>query len=108
MLIYILGILSLLLNGFLMWYVVRLLGKFYFISENLADLFLTTKAFRVFVQSLYGMDSYRGEPVIHELLLRIREVSDEIDTFRDIFQYSLDEELEEELNAAEEEAQKVN
>jgi hypothetical protein len=108
MVVYILGALSLLLNWFLVWYVVRLLRKFYFISENLADLFLTTKAFRVFVQSLYGMDSYRGEPIIQELLLRIREVSDEIDTFRDIFQYSLDEELEEELNAAEEEAQKVN
>jgi len=106
--IYILGAISLLLNGLLMWYVSRLLRKFYFISENLADLFLTTKAFRVFVQSLYGMDSYRGEPIIQELLLRIREVSEEIDAFRDIFQYSLDEELEEELNAAQEEAQEVN
>mgnify|MGYP003136990418 CR=1 FL=1 len=87
MIVYILGALSLLLNWLLIWYVIRLLRKFYFISENLADLFLTTKAFRVFVQSLYGMDSYHGEPIIQELL---------------------DEELEEELNAAEEEAQKVN
>jgi len=95
---------SLLLNVFLIWYVIKLLKKFYFISENLADLFLTIKAFRVFVSSLYSMDSYHGEPIIQELLTRIREVNEEVDVFRDIFEYTMDEELEEELNAAEEEA----
>jgi len=95
-------------NALLIWYVSKLLKKFYFISENLADLFLTTKAFRVFVKSLYSMESYHGEPIIQELVVRIREVNEEIDGFREIFEYSLDEELEEELNAAEEEAQKIN
>ena len=69
---------------------------------------LTVKAFRVFVKSMYSMDSYRGEPMIEELIMRIQEVHAQLDVFRDIFQYSLDEELEEELNAAEEEAQKIN
>ena len=95
---------SLLLNVLLIWYVIKLLKKFYFISENLADLFLTIKAFRVFVSSLYSMDNYHGEPIIQELLVRVKEVNEEVDVFRDIFEYTLDEELEEELNAAEEEA----
>tara|TARA_R110000824_G_scaffold121839_3_gene278232 strand:- start:20213 stop:20497 length:285 start_codon:yes stop_codon:yes gene_type:complete len=90
-------------NVLLGWYVSRLLKKFMFISENYADLYLTTKAFRIFVKGLYSMDSYHGEPMVQELLERIREVNDEIDQFRDIFQYMLDEEMEEELNAAEEE-----
>jgi hypothetical protein len=94
---------SLLLNVLLIWYIIKLLKKFYFISENLADLFLTIKAFRIFVSSLYSMDNYHGEPIIQELLVRVKEVNEEVDVFRDIFEYTLDEELEEELNAAEEE-----
>ena len=102
--IYLILILSLVINGLLGWYITRLLRKFMFISENLADLFLTTKAFQVFIKSLYSMDTYTGEPMIQELIMRIQEVSEELEIFRDTFQYSLDEELEEELNAAEEEA----
>ena len=94
---------SVLLNAGLIWYAVRILRKFVFISENLSDLFLTTKAFQVFITSLFGMENYHGEPMIEELLFKIRQVNEEIDMFREIFQYTLDEELEEELNAAAEE-----
>jgi hypothetical protein len=96
-------IISVLLNGGLIWYAIKILRKFVFISENLADLFLTTKSFQVFVNSLYGMDNYHGEPMIQELLFKIGQVSEEIELFREIFEYTLDEELEEELNAAAEE-----
>ena len=41
--------------------------------------------------------------MIQELIFRMKEVNEEINTFREIFEYSLDEVLEEELNAAEEE-----
>ena len=82
---------------------VRILRKFYFISENLADLYLTARAFQVFVKNMYSMDSYHGEPMIQELMFRIKDVVGEIDNFRDVFQYTLDEVMEEELNAAEEE-----
>ena len=105
----ILGI-SLALNIGLMWYVVRILRKFIFISENLSDLFLTTKAFEVFSKSLYSMNSYNGEPMIEELIYKIKDVNFEIDGFRDIFEYTIDEELEQELeealNAEEEEQEK--
>lgn len=103
MLIYIYLIGSSLLNLFLLWYVVKILRKFIFISETYSDLFLITKAFQVFVRSLYSMDSYHGEPMVQELILRIKEVVDEIDNFRDIFEHTLDIELEEELDQALEE-----
>ncbi len=101
---------SVVLNILLSWYVLRLLKKFYFISENIADLYFTTRAFRIFVHSLWSMDSYYGEPMIQELMHRLRDVNEEIEVFRDVFQYALDQELEEELNdvekAAQEEARK--
>ena len=96
---------SVILNILLIWYLIRLLRKFYFISENIADLYFTTRAFRIFVHSLWSMDTYYGEPMIQELIHRIKDVSDEIEVFRDVFQYALDQELEEELNDVEEAAQ---
>ena len=100
--IYVLLITSILLNILLVWYSLRLLKKFVFISENLSDLFLTAKAFQVFVKGIYSMDSYHGEPMIQEMVYRIKEVVNEMDSFREIFEYTLDQELEDELSAAEE------
>ena len=94
---------SVLLNVGLVWYLSRLLQKFFFISTNMSDLFLTIKSFRVFVEALYSMDSFTGEPMIEELIHRIRQVNEEIEGFREIFEYTLDVELEEELDAAQEE-----
>ena len=110
MFIYIVLIISLVINVLLGWYISRILQKFIFISDNMSDLFLTTKAFHVFVKDMYSMDSFHGEPIIQELVLRIREVNDEISNFREIFEYTIDAELEQELeealNAEEEEQEK--
>jgi len=103
-------IISLVINVLLGWYVTRILQKFMFISDNMSDLFLTTKAFHVFVKNMYSMDSFHGEPIIQELVLRIKEVNEEMSNFREIFEYTidaeLDQELEEALNAEEEEQEK--
>jgi len=107
MYLYLLLAASVITNLLLSWYVIRLLRKFFFISENITDLYFTTRAFRIFVRSLWSMDNYCGEPMIEELIHRIKEVSEEIERFRDVFQYTLDEELEEELNDAEEVARET-
>tara|TARA_R110002020_G_scaffold52978_3_gene148537 strand:- start:696 stop:1019 length:324 start_codon:yes stop_codon:yes gene_type:complete len=103
MLIYAILALSVLLNVLLCWYVVKLLKKFFYISENMSDTYLTCKAFGVFVESMYGMDNYHGEPMVQELLLRIRDVINEMETFREIFEYTIDAELERELDGPDEE-----
>lgn len=100
----ILGI-SLVANVLLGWYLATLLKKLLYVSANLSDLFLTIKAFRVFVTSLYSMDSFTGEPMIEELIYRLRDVDEEIEEFREIFEYTIDSEMEEELDAAQEEIQ---
>ena len=102
MLVYIILALSIIINAFLVWYVVTLLRKFLFISSNSSDLFLTIKSFNVFVGSLYSMDSYHGEPIIQELMLKTKEVLEEMESYREIFEYTLDVEMEEELDAAQE------
>ena len=96
---------SILINGLLVWYVIKLLRKFLFISETLSDLYLTFKSFDVFTKSLYSMEMFYGEPMIQELMARTKEVLEEVEEFREVFEYTLDEELEEELNVAEKEIQ---
>ena len=103
MIVYISLIISLFVNILLGWYVLGLLRKFFFISQNMADLFLMTKAFQVFTKSLFSMNSFNGEPIIEELIYRVKEVNDEMESFRDVFEYTLDIELEEELDGTEEE-----
>jgi|TARA_Y100000296_G_C5117036_1_gene228310 hypothetical protein len=53
---------------------------------------------------MYSMDTYHGEPMIQELIVRMKEVNLEIENFREVFEYALDTEIEEEFDAAEEEA----
>ena len=107
MTLYTVIVVSLLINVLLGWYLAKILKKFIFISETISDLYLTVKAFQVFVKSMYSMDSYHGDPLIQELIVRLKEVGDEIENFREVFEHTIDEEidreLEEELNAPEEE-----
>jgi len=91
------SVLSVALNGFLIWYIINVLRKLMFVSDNLGDLYLATKAFLIFTASMYSMDKYHGEPMIQELLYRLKDINNEVETFREVFQYTLDEELEEEL-----------
>ena len=78
-------IISLGVNIGLLWYLKGVLKKLLFISENLADLYFTFRAFDIYVSSLYSMNSFHGEPMIEELIHRIKDVREEIENFRDIF-----------------------
>ena len=64
-----------------------------FVSDNLGDLYLATKAFLIFTASMYSMDKYHGEPMIQELLYRLKDINNEVEIFREIFEYTLDEDL---------------
>tara|TARA_Y100000310_G_scaffold101532_1_gene99648 strand:+ start:20785 stop:21141 length:357 start_codon:yes stop_codon:yes gene_type:complete len=97
----IIATISTILNIFLVWYLVKILRKFLFISEALADLYLTFRSFEVFTKSLYNMDMFYGEPIIQELIQKSKVVLEEVERFRDTFEYTLDEEIEEELNEIE-------
>jgi len=105
---YVIITVSVLINILLIWYIIALLRKFMFISSSLSDLFLMMRAFQIFIKSLYGMDNYHGEPMIQEMIFRIKEVVTEIENFRDIFEPTLDDELEEELDESEEEEASIS
>ena len=103
-------IISVILNIILTWYVFKVLAKLLYTSDNLGDLYITFRLFEDFTTSLYQMDAFHGEPVIQELVGKIKIVREELEKFEEI--YSLTTEidlLEEDLihgrNIEEEEAQ---
>ena len=53
------------------------------------------------------MEMFYGEPVIQDLITRTKFVIEEIEIFRDIFEYTLDEELEEEIDGIATEAEEA-
>jgi hypothetical protein len=53
------------------------------------------------------MEMFYGEPIIQELLDKTREARAEIENFRSIFEYTLDYEMEMELDDAEAEIEEI-
>tara|TARA_Y100000310_G_C20042903_1_gene517004 strand:- start:79 stop:432 length:354 start_codon:yes stop_codon:yes gene_type:complete len=90
------------LNILLVWYITKILSKLLFVSENLGDLFVIFRYFEDFVENLYGMEMFYGEPIIEELMNRARLTTEAIQEFQDIYELSDEvvediEELAEEL-----------
>ena len=94
------------MNIFLIWYVINLLSKFLFVSENVGYLFIELSKFEEFVESFYKMDSFYGDPIVEELVGRTKMLVAEIKEFESIYEYSVDiESLEEEYVDDAEEAE---
>ena len=83
-------ILSLVLNGILIWYGIKVLSKLLYTSDNLGDLYVAFRMFERFCDSLYEMDMYHGEPVIKELIFKIKLIRGELERFEEIYGLTLD------------------
>jgi len=95
-------IFSIFLNIFLIWYGYKVLAKLLYTSDNLGDLYIAFRVFEKFCDSLYNMDVFYGEPVIQELISKIKFIRKELEKFEDIYDLTLDmESLEEELDSDE-------
>lgn len=89
---------SVVLNIFLAWYLVRVLSKLLYTSDNLGDLYVTLRLFEEFTASLYQMELFYGEPVVQELVKKTSFVREEIQRFEEIYGLTTDvEALEEDI-----------
>lgn len=85
-------VISLVVNGLLGWYVVRLLRKYVPISEDLEDLFEHLDEYHFHIKTVSEMESFYGEEILLNLLRHSRAVVQEVDEFRAA--YSLLDEYE--------------
>jgi hypothetical protein len=84
---------SLLVNGLLIWYCLKILGKLLYTSDNLGDLYLVFYEFENFISSLYEMEMFYGEPIVEELIGKTKIVQEELNKFEEIYSLTTDIEL---------------
>mgnify|MGYP003119735504 FL=1 len=92
---------SVIINGFAVWYVRELLIRFRFYSENTGRLFTNLQEYTDHLERVNQMEVYFGDPTIQGLLEHSRDVTVTVAEYLDIF--SLEEEA---LSAQEEEEEK--
>ena len=97
----ILLVLSVVFNGFAIWYIRELLVRFNFYSENTGQLFTNLQEYTDHLERVNQMEVYFGDPTIQGLLEHSRDVTVTVAEYLDIF--SLEEEA---LSAQEEEEEK--
>tara|TARA_R100000900_G_scaffold113271_1_gene88349 strand:+ start:78 stop:386 length:309 start_codon:yes stop_codon:yes gene_type:complete len=92
---------SIIINGFAVWYIRELLVRFRFYSENTGQLFINLQEYTDHLERVNQMEVYFGDPTIQGLLEHSRDVTVTVAEYLDIF--SLEEE---DLDAQEEEEEK--
>jgi hypothetical protein len=98
LIIFILSI-SIALNGVLLWYIRKMLGKLLSVSDNMGNLVEDLASYQNHLQQLYEMEMYYGEPSIKNLIVHSRQIIEHVKEFNDV--YNLAEERMDEVNEAE-------
>ena len=83
------------LNIFFIWYMRGLLGTLNFFSENLEDLTDILSEFRSHLESVYGMETFYGDQTLNNLMLHCRQVTEQLEEFEEIINFSEESEPEE-------------
>jgi hypothetical protein len=90
---------SVILNGVLLWYIRKMLGKLLSVSDNMGNLVEDLASYQDHIQQLYEMEMYYGEPSIKNLIVHSKQILDHVKEFSDV--YNLTEERMDEVEEAE-------
>ena len=93
--IYIL-IFSVILNIALIWYILYLLRKLLFVSDNIDDLLESVSQFADHLKNIYNLETFYGEPVLEKLVAHSKDVLDKIEEHHEAYSLISVEELTDE------------
>ena len=77
--------LSVALNGVLLWYIRKMLGKLLSVSDNMGNLVEDLASYQNHLQQLYEMEMYYGEPSIKNLILHSKQIIEHVKEFNDVY-----------------------
>ena len=77
-------IISLAVAIFFIWHSIRLSRMLMYFSENTNDLLDSLTDYTEHVKSVYGLESYYGDQVLHNLLKHSQNIVEQIEMFDDI------------------------
>jgi hypothetical protein len=93
---------SVLVSGFLIWYVVRLIKKFLHISEELENLFILLEDYAEHVDKVYNLERFYGDTTLEHLMRHSKLVAETSKNFRAMYDINYDLEEDEEYEDEEE------
>ena len=96
--IIILGVLSLLVNILLVWYIKKILSKLLFVSDNIGGLLEEIDIFTIHTEAVYNLETYYGDETLSELIRHCKDLTESIKKYHEIYALTnegLDEELAE-------------
>ena len=95
---------SIALNVLLIWYIRKLLEKLLFISDNMGNLLEKLDKFEKHLNSVHEMEMFYGEPILGNLIRHSKEIVEEIETYKQIYDITNEPaETEEEVESYDEE-----
>ena len=94
-------IISLAVAIFFIWHSIRLSRMLMYFSENTNDLLDSLTDYTEHVKSVYSLESYYGDQVLHNLLKHSQNIVEQIEMFDDILYLAEEEEEGEDLNEQE-------
>jgi hypothetical protein len=92
---------SILISGFLIWYVVKLIKKFLNISEELEALFVLLEEYTEHVDKVYNLERFYGDTTLENLMKHSKVVAETAKDFRSVYDINYDLEESEEYEDGE-------
>ena len=75
-------LISVALNILCIWYIRNILKDYFYVLENLEDLFDVIDVFSAHLESVHALETFYGEPTLQNLIKHSKDVVGEIDTYK--------------------------
>jgi hypothetical protein len=100
----ILALLTSVSANFLAFYYIRtLLGKLFYVGENLSDLAEMIKSYRNHIKAVYGMEMFYGDETLKHLMNHTTSLHEVLEEFEDIYEIAVPPDESEEIENNQEE-----
>ncbi len=102
----ILALLTSVSANFLAFYYIRtLMGKLFYVGENLSDLTQMITSYRNHIKAVYEMEMFYGDETLQHLMDHTRSLHEVLDEFEDIYEIAVPPDNTEETETNQEETQ---
>ena len=89
--------LSVLINLFLIWYIVQLLKRLLALSDNMDDFLELLNEYEDHIDIVYNLERFYGDSTLESLLQHSKSIVEEVKQIKRLYDPNYDEEGEEEI-----------
>ena len=79
-------VVSVAINGLLLWYIRKMLSKLLYVSDSIGSLLVSAKDFSNHLDGLHAMEMYYGDETLGSLIKHSKQVIEDIKEFEDIYE----------------------